>query len=48
MLDVSSWKLVFQNLYKKKYEKTNQHRAMGDIAESISELRYYLSFIKMT
>jgi oligoribonuclease len=48
MLDVSSWKIVFQNRFKKKYEKTNLHRASGDIEESISELRYYLGFVKIS
>lgn len=41
MLDVSSWKLLFQ----KKgftFEKQNKHRALEDTRESIKELRFYL------
>lgn len=46
MLDVSSFKIVFQNLYGKKYDKKNAHRALDDIQESIGELQFYLSFFK--
>ena len=45
MLDVSSFKIVFENLLGKKFQKENKHRALDDIRESILELRYYLSFI---
>ena len=41
MLDVSSWKLLFQ----KKgfiFEKENKHRALADTKESIKELHFYL------
>lgn len=47
MLDVSSWKVVFQALYNQKYEKQNAHRALDDIKESIRELQHYLTFIKL-
>ncbi|MGE0633392.1 MAG: oligoribonuclease [Pseudobdellovibrionaceae bacterium] len=47
MLDVSSWKIVMNNKYNKKYEKKNTHRALEDILESIEELKYYTQFIKL-
>lgn len=46
MLDVSSFKVVFQNCYGQAFEKRNTHRALDDIRESIAELRHYLSFIQ--
>lgn len=42
MLDVSAWKLVFENKFKKRFTKPEQHRAMSDIEGSIEELQYYL------
>lgn len=45
MLDVSSFKLVFSNLFDVTYEKQNRHRALDDIRESIGELRYYVASI---
>ena len=45
MLDVSSFKIVFQEMFGKRYEKNNNHRALDDIYESIEELKYYLDFI---
>lgn len=45
MLDVSSFKIVFEEIYKKKFEKQKKHRAIDDILESIAELKYYLSFM---
>ncbi len=45
MLDVSSWKVVFNNKFDKFYKKQNSHRALDDIRESIGELRYYLDSI---
>lgn len=42
MLDVSSWKIIFNNKYQLRYEKKNSHRALEDIKESIEELKYYL------
>jgi oligoribonuclease len=41
MLDVSSWKIVYNDKFKIKYEKENTHRALDDIRESIAELKYY-------
>ena len=43
MLDVSSFKVLVQELYGKKFAKRNTHRALDDIRESIGELRYYLN-----
>jgi oligoribonuclease len=45
MLDVSSFKIVFQEIYGKRYAKKNSHRALDDINESIEELKYYLNCI---
>lgn len=45
MLDVSAWKIVFQEKYGKLFKKSDSHRAIDDIRESIEELKYYLSFI---
>lgn len=46
MLDVSSFKVVFQEFYGQTYEKQNRHRALDDIRESIAELRFYLKHIQ--
>lgn len=46
MLDVTAWKLVFESKYGTKTEKKEAHRALGDIRESIDELKRYLSYIK--
>lgn len=45
MLDVSSWKIILNNKFKYVYHKSNQHRALDDIRESIQELRAYCDFI---
>lgn len=45
MLDVSAWKVVFENLYGFKYKKQNNHRALDDIQESINELKFYMEFL---
>ncbi|MCX6728943.1 MAG: oligoribonuclease [Candidatus Saccharibacteria bacterium] len=46
MLDVSAWKVVFENKYKVKFAKPNAHRALDDIRGSIAELQYYLAKLK--
>ncbi len=46
MLDVTAWKVVFNGLYKKKFDKKDSHRALDDILESIAELQFYISFMK--
>ncbi len=48
MLDVSAWKLVFENVYGRKYQKKEKHRALEDIEESISELKYYLGSLDVS
>lgn len=47
MLDVSSWKIIFNNIYQRKYQKKQAHRAIDDIHESIDELKFYLSFVQV-
>ena len=42
-LDVSSFKIVYQNKFKKLFKKSESHRALDDIKESIAELKFYLS-----
>ena len=42
MLDVTSWKLVFEGKYGKRFGKREAHRALDDIRGSIEELQYYL------
>ncbi|MEM9226477.1 MAG: oligoribonuclease [Verrucomicrobiota bacterium] len=46
MLDVSSFKIVFQTCYGKQFNKRNTHRALDDIRESIAELRHYMNVIQ--
>ena len=46
MLDVTSWKVVFNELFNRKFKKKEAHRAVDDIQESIEEFKYYLSFIQ--
>lgn len=47
ILDVSSFKVVFKNKYKIKFEKKKSHKALEDITESINELKTYLSYVKI-
>ncbi|MBR3319940.1 oligoribonuclease, partial [Candidatus Saccharibacteria bacterium] len=46
MLDVSAWKVYFENALKKRFIKPENHRALSDIEGSIDELKYYLGMIK--
>ena len=46
MLDVSAWKIYFENALNKKFTKPENHRAMDDINGSIEELKWYLTFLK--
>ena len=46
MLDVSAWKIYFENALSKKFTKPENHRALDDINGSIEELKWYLTFIK--
>lgn len=43
MLDVSSFKIVHQELYGQSFKKSGTHRALDDIRESIAELQFYLA-----
>lgn len=47
MVDVSSWKVILANKFNYTYQKSNQHRALDDIRESISELKQYCQFIQI-
>lgn len=46
MVDVTSFKVVFNELYDQKFQKKDTHRALDDIHESIAELRFYLGFVR--
>ncbi len=46
MLDVTAWKLIFNNVYGLQSTKSGTHRALDDIKESIEELKFYMSHIK--
>lgn len=46
ILDVSSFKVVMQNKYGLVFNKSENHRALEDIRESIAELKYYLGYFK--
>ena len=46
MLDVSAWKIYFENAMHRKFMKPENHRAMDDIRGSIEEFRWYLTFVK--
>lgn len=47
MIDVSSFKEVYREKWGIKFEKKNAHRALGDVHESIAELKYYLGYIQV-
>ena len=46
MLDVSAWKIYFENALDKRFVKPENHRALDDINGSIEELKWYLTFLK--
>ena len=46
MLDVSAWKIYFENALNKKFTKPDNHRALDDINGSIQEFKWYLTFLK--
>ena len=46
MLDVSAWKIYFENALGRKFVKPENHRALSDIEGSIDELKWYLTFLK--
>ncbi|PID32436.1 oligoribonuclease [Candidatus Saccharibacteria bacterium] len=45
MLDVSSFKVLMQGMYGLSFTKSENHRALDDIRESIAELQYYLEWL---
>jgi oligoribonuclease len=45
MLDVTSFKIVFEAGYGVEFKKKDAHRALGDIEESIAELKHYLGYV---
>ncbi len=47
MLDVSSYKIIMQNKYSIEFTKQESHRALGDIQESIAELKFYLNYLNL-
>jgi oligoribonuclease len=47
MLDVTAWKIMMNARFKVKFEKQNSHRAIDDIRESIGEMAFYLSHVKV-
>lgn len=47
MLDVTAWKLVFENKFHKKFVHPKGHRALEDIRRSMIELEYYLQKVKL-
>ena len=46
MLDVSAWKIYFENAKHQKFIKPENHRAIDDINGSIEEFKWYLTFLK--
>ena len=48
MLDVTSWKLIFQSKFAQQFKKQNTHRALDDIRESIKEVQFYLQNVHIS
>lgn len=46
LMDVSSFKIIMQGKYGLEFTKTETHRALDDIEESIAELRFYLKSLE--
>ena len=46
MMDVSAWKIWFENVKKVKLLKKEEHRAEGDVEDSIKEFKKYLEYVK--
>lgn len=46
MLDVSAWKVYFEEARGKKFMKPEAHRALSDIEGSIEELKWYIAMIR--
>ena len=47
MLDVSAWKVYFENALSLRFVKPENHRALDDIMGSIEELKYYRGFLNV-
>ncbi|HEY8271312.1 MAG TPA: oligoribonuclease [Pseudobdellovibrionaceae bacterium] len=47
VVDVSSWKVIMNKKFGITYSKSNQHRALDDVRESIQELKAYCRFIEI-
>ena len=47
LVDVSSFKEIFREKFNIHQNKSNAHRAVDDIHESIRELKHYLSFVQI-
>lgn len=47
MVDVSSFKEVYRETLGLTFQKSNAHRALGDIEASLAELKFYLSYVKI-
>lgn len=47
LIDVSSFKEIYREKFNIGFSKGNAHRAVDDIHESIRELGFYLSFVKV-
>ena len=45
MLDVSAWKIYFENALHRQFMKPENHRALDDIRGSIEELKWYRKMI---
>ena len=45
MLDVSAWKIFFENALHRSFAKPENHRALDDIRGSIEELKWYRKMI---
>lgn len=45
LLDVSSFKVILSSRWGVEFEKQGSHRALGDVRESIAELRHYLGLL---
>ena len=46
MLDVSAWKIYFEQALGKRFTKPENHRAEDDVMGSIEEFQWYLTFLK--
>ncbi|MCB0378328.1 MAG: oligoribonuclease [Bdellovibrionales bacterium] len=45
MLDVTAWKMIMESRYNVVFKKSETHRALDDIKESIAELQCFYDFI---